>query len=188
MPVIRPRIRERIRQQIRDGQQTPAVISDRIVPHLTDAEARAALLIALPYLVRDEIRKFRADALDPERPHRRGEPASRWDPRPVPERVAQAARARRAAGQKAADASQATRDRNAELLRTPIAVAPGEWKTLGECTPGDLRAVAREQIKRATENQRRADGFIRLADKLEQTGAATVADYQGEMREEFVGQ
>ena len=188
-------IRARIRALIRDGHQAPQQISSRIIPTLTTDEMREALHAALPYLVRDEIRKFRHDAISPARDDEGGDPAHRWhaplDRSAAIRRGIEAARRRRAAGQKAADASQATRDRNAALLRTPVCIDGTTWKTLGECTPEDLRSVAREHGKRAAENQRRADGFLRLADKLEQAGASTVAEYQqgyaGELREQFVG-
>ena len=193
-------IRERIRTAIRAGEQDPAAISRAIVPVLTDAERRDALSIALPYLARDEIRKLRHDAYGPRDTrtsdgHDRHDVTRRWqDPETgviaqsqATGAVAARAQAQREAGRRGFDASQERREREQVLLRTPMHLPDGAWKTLGECTAEDLRAIAGNHRKRAGEATRRADGFERLADSLERAGALTVADYRGEVREEVVG-
>jgi hypothetical protein len=190
---IRNRIRARIRAAIQDGEQDPAAITNLIIPDLTTAERTQALYAALPYLVRDEIRKLRHVAYGT-REGERGDVTRRWqDPdtgeiaqATPPIEVAARAQVQRAAGRRGFDASQERRDREQVLLRTPIHVH-GTWKTLGECTSEDLRAIAHDHRKRATETSRRADGFDRLADSLDRAGAATVADYRGELREQIVG-
>jgi hypothetical protein len=192
-------IRERIRAVIREGGQSPAEISRRIIPVLSDLERTEALHVALPCLIRDEIRKLRYDAYGPRDTRTidgrgRGDITSRWQD-PVTGEIAQAtdasavaarAKRQREAGRAGFDVSQERREREQVLLRTPITVH-GTWKTLGECTPEDLRAVADDHRKRAGESVRRADGFERLALSLERAGARTVADYRGELREQIVG-
>lgn len=198
-------IRERIREQLRAGHQDPALLSALIIPALTDQERTDALHAALPYLVRDEIRKVRHDAygLRDTRTvdgHDRGDVTRRWqDPEtgviahPAAtatdadaDAVAARAKRRRESGRAGFDASQQRREREQVLLRTPIHVH-GVWKTLGECTAEDLRAVAVDHRKRAAEGTRRADGFDRLADSLDRAGAVTVADYRGDVREGVLG-
>lgn len=189
-------IRARIRAAIRGGEQSPQAISAAIIPQLDVRQLRDALAAALPYLVRDEIRKYRHDALG-DREGERGTEDRRWrEPNSgelevpqsqLPSAVAERSQRLRDAGRRGFDAAQAGRERNRALLATPIAVGKGVWKQLGECTPEDLRTVARGLRVRAAENEKRADGFERLARKLDAAGATTVAAWDGELRGEFVG-
>jgi hypothetical protein len=137
------------------------------------AEVQAALAAALPYLVRDEVRKVRHNTVGASA----GRGKYNWDAPPVTEHSPARVQRLRSAGRKGFDAAQARRDREAELLKTPVALGKGRWKALGDCTPADLRELAAQSRARADENVARADGYERLAREMEQRGVETVSGY-----------
>lgn len=159
------------REATRHPGSSPAQISAAILAQLPDADLRAALQTALPYLARDEVRKVRHHALGvPDR-----STYARPDPPPPPADLT--GPRRRAAARKASDAAQAKLARTKAFLATGVSVN-GTWKTLGDCTPTDLRALARESKRRAAENAARAEGYERLAKDMEREGIALVRDYE----------
>lgn len=170
-------VRKRIREQAAKLPATanPGVVANAVLRDLADDELRDALRTALPYLVRDELRKSRHHSLgvaDPRGRYAWKEP----DPEPAPASLA-TVRARRAAGKAGFDAAQAKREREAALLATRISLGPGKWKELGDCTPTDLRALASHNHKRATENTARAAAYERLAADMQARGISRVRDY-----------
>ena len=69
MPVTEtPTIRARIREALK-GEPDPRVVAANLVQSLPESELRAALATALPYLVADEVRKARHDAIGKPHPH-----------------------------------------------------------------------------------------------------------------------
>jgi hypothetical protein len=170
-------VRLLIRKQVKrsPSSASPAAISAAVVRALPEDELRPALRLALPYLVRDEVRKLRHNAIGAASP--RGRYAWR-DPEPAMPPAALSGAQRRAAAQRASDAAQAKIEREQALLATPLMIDRGRWKPLGDCTPTDLRTVAKGNRARAAENTERAAIYERLADDMDAKGIALVRDYE----------
>lgn len=184
-------IRKRIRAALEGTHDpSPAAVAAVVLDALPDEELRPALAQALPYLVRDEIRKERMRSI--------GTPPSEWAPRPDTGRPRPADQKTweeqatpkdvtklREAGRKSAQVNAERRERESALLRTPVSVG-GDWKALGDCTAADLRLIASHHRKHAAENERRARGYERLADTMERAGAKHVREVVGDgVREAF---
>lgn len=177
MSDVRARIRARCAGE---GNPSPAVVSQDVLDDLADGELRAALKVALPYLVRDEIRKLRHDAIG-KAPDRGGAEARQWEGMAQPggeipkrrQEAAETAAKLRAAGRKGQQASQARRDHEAALLSIPISIR-GEWKALGQCTAEDLHAIADAHQEDADQRAAKAEGYRNLARLVQDAGVATV--------------
>lgn len=61
---------------------------------------------------------------------------------------------------------------------------PGGWKPLADCTADDLDASADQYFVRAESNRRQGERYRRLAEKMRESGATTVAD----LPEDFVAE
>jgi hypothetical protein len=181
-------VRARIRARIADASgDSAAAISRYVLTRIPDGELRQALEVALPYLVRDEIRKWRFDMLG-KQPIRGVEDWEQLE-KPTgngPARYAEAARASREGAAKAGAQRGAQLRQQALIMRTPVTLADGRAKQLGDCTPADLRSVATGLRRRAWEYDDRAERYERLAKALEEQGASVVADYEGSIREALV--
>lgn len=68
------------------------------------------------------------------------------------------------------------RDPNRSILNQRMAVGPGQWKLLGDCTPTDLRSMARFRRAKAAEQEEWHTRFVRLADAVAACGAGVVAE------------
>lgn len=187
---VRPKIRTRI---ARGGDLSPAAVSRDVLAALPDDQLRDALAQALPYLVRDEIRKVRHDSVGQPDTRNRGREA--WDaladpdaePEALPRRYKKAdLQARRQSAQQNIKGAHEKREAQSALMRTPLSVN-GEWKPLGDCTAEDLRAIATSHRKDASERDAKARGFEQLADALVDAGATTVSDLKGSHVRELFG-
>jgi hypothetical protein len=167
--------RKAIREKLQEGHDPqPAKLADTLAAECPVEYLRLALSQALPYLVRDEIRKVRHAALG-----RRGaspranKGAETWeaiasaDPADPDEQPSKGARAR---GGTAAFS----------IFQVPVSLGVGHWKYLGDCTREEILDAARHLERRAAENQSRADGYQALASAMENAGVNHVRDLDGE--------
>ena len=190
-------VRARIRDVIRKGKlQGAREISTEVLRNLPDEELRAALEIALPYLVSDEIRKHRHEAIG--RAPVRGHDTHRAFAEPLDIETTisgsgagsvsvETSVKRRDAARKGTKAAAAKRERDSLLLRTPMALGPGEHKALGDCTAEDLRKVAAGLRDRADECSEKAGRWEAVATWLDQEGLTTVRELDGAKVREVAG-
>lgn len=167
---VRARIRERVQA---GGAPEPAAIARDVLKALPDDELRDALAIALPYLVRDEIRKQWGAAIAPP-PTRGGDgpkPCER-DRYATPDHDERQAQ-RRSAGQKGGERFLAAQERRERLLAVPINVC-GSWKPLGDCTAADLGDIADALDNRAAQIRARCERLWELAERIRTRGLERV--------------
>lgn len=174
--------RKTIREKLQAGHDPqPAKLADAIATECPEEYLRLALSQALPYLVRDEIRKVRHAALG-----RRGT----QDGRPSRGEEAWKAVASADPADPAEQPSEGARARGGtmafSIFQVPVSLGPGHWKYLGDCTREEILEAGQHLEQRATENQARADGYKALAEEMESAGADQVRDLDGEKVRELV--
>lgn len=170
-------LRALIREKLQEGvEPSPAKIADALAEEVESRYLRLALSQALPYLVRDEIRKLRHAAFG-----RHSETRSDTGGKRVPPSDALVAAA---SGEPVEQPTEGAKARGGTLAFTiyqvPISFGPGHWKYLGDCTREEVLEGARHLAQRAAENQARADSYQRLAEHMEKAGVDVVRDVEPE--------
>ncbi len=175
-------LRALIREKMQEGHEpAPAKIADTIADEVPSKYLRLALSQALPYLVRDEIRKLRHAAFG-----RHAEESTDGAKRAAPSDALVAA----ASGEEVDEPTEGAKARGGTLAFTiyqvPVSFGPGHWKYLGDCTREEMLDCARSLKERAAENQARADSYQELADYMQAEGIEVVRDVEAEKLREIV--
>lgn len=165
-------LRHEIRRKLQEGHDPrPAAIADTLAQECPDEYLRLGLSQALPYLVRDEIRKVRHQVLG--RADRSvGEDAAdaitkaKLDPKAAPG----------SAGRPETSATRPGGSSAFTVFDVPISVGRARWKRLGDCTREDIEIAVSLLKRRAAENQARADAFARLLRTMSRRRVETVGD------------
>jgi hypothetical protein len=173
--------RKTIREKLQGGHDPqPAKLADAIAEECPEEYLRLALSQALPYLVRDEIRKVRHAALG-----RRGTKGGATRGMEAYEQVA-----KENPKDPALKPSEGARAQGGTLafsiFQVPVSLGVGYWKYLGECTREEILEAGQHLERRAQENQSRADGYKALAEAMEEAGADKVSDLDGEQVRDLV--
>lgn len=175
-------VRKAIREKLQEGHDPqPAKLADTLAEECPEEYLRLALSQAMPYLVRDEIRKVRHAALgrrgtqdgEPSRGEETWREVAEADPDDPAEQPSEGARAR--GGTLAFS-----------IFQVPVSLGVGHWKYLGDCTREEILNAAQHLQRRAAENQTRADGYTALAEEMESVGAEQVRDLDGGRVRELV--
>jgi hypothetical protein len=147
-----------IRQKLMDNpdESDPYVIAGYIHDVLTDKEAIDVARICLPLRVKETLRADRNNAM---------KKANRalFGPRP-----------------------KLNGDEVAQKMRDTIALlkvafeqrvfVKGEWKFLAQCSCEEVKWLAVESYRKASENNAKGDEYSEIARQMEEQGAQTVAD------------